>query len=224
MFRLPKRLHGRDPQSVAINLMLDFLRALVPIRSATGLTSWTTRGTLREDEDAGKRGSSRQLEIPEWSNDRGWSKGDFVVRSKGVVGPGPWAPNDAIANGRQTGTWVALQDIISGGDADGPSLDSTKWRIVAPHATEQFVLSKTSKGLVMLDVGRDGTQRPRVLVRDADTAQGGLAGEINLDVPLTEGRAMKPLWATFCVRQSDGTNKKMRAKVLMSEPEEIPGE
>ena len=132
MIPMPPRPTAGNPQSSFLQGIWDAVDSLRRAVSSGRRISTTTRGVIHHSDVSQTGGAAGTLDVPEWSNDRGWSKGDFVVRSQGVVGPGPWAPNDAVATGRQTGMWEALADITTGGDADGPSLDSTKWRIVAP--------------------------------------------------------------------------------------------
>jgi hypothetical protein len=219
-FRLPKYPSGTSSEAIAIRYILDFLKSLVPIRTRGSRFDRTTRGTVHRINPGGGTGDEALFpEIPEWNTELDFAEGDLTVRSNGVKGPGPWNPNDSISTGRQTGMWVATEDIQNGSDAEGPSLDNPKWRVVAPHATEQLVMSIDGKGLIRLDVGRDGDARPSITISDADVADGGSGGQIRLSAASALGRSIDFRWVHFCL---DGVKK--RALFFMSEPENIPDE
>lgn len=117
----------------------------------------------------GGGGGGGKASIPEWA-DTGWSKGDFVVRST----------NAAIDDGRKSGTWEAQQWVPAGTDAAGPSLDNSKWRLVALHGQPRQVWRTPYTGdeeghadrVAIMDSGRDTGFPPSLVLLDSKDDEG----------------------------------------------------
>lgn len=202
----PKRPVGNDPSTIYHQRIWDVIKALES-RIAPGLrTSVTTRGVFQEAVVANDSGGG-VLEIPEW-DDSGYSEGDFVRRTAGNSGTGPFTDaegRDAAGDGRRLGIWRALESIAEG-SGDAPSLDSEVWEFIGGLATEYLTLQKDSTGAIELNV-RDGTAPVLQLTK------AGSLDEINLDLTLTAGKVLQPREVDVCV---NGVRKRML--VIASEP------